>query len=375
MLSIVFAFALLPWAVAGVIAAPDRSLGAARSAATQLTDTPVVTARASFVVDITAGVALWSDDADARLPPASTTKIITALTVRRVLAPDEWVIVEPGDLVDRMIYSNAGLQVGDRLQVRDLLAALLVASAGDAALALARVGGQRIAVGEEDARAAFVAAMNEEARRIGLRSSVFVTPDGRDVPGQVATARDLAIAAQYLLSDPLLAELVAAPSIEIEIEGPQARKVTLANTNQLLAASDVIGVKTGTSPAAGQCLVAAVRRGHNIVVLVILGSQDRYADASVLLSWLDQHYRWLTLDGSTFPELAVLRRFRIVPALTPTIVIPADRAPEVKLDVTYRPAAWGTVGTVRLRIGIVDLVAVPLVRVDQLGNMPSSERA
>ncbi len=375
MLSIVFAFALLPWAVAGVTAAPDRSLGAARSAATQLTDTPVVTARASFVVDITAGVALWSDDADARLPPASTTKIITALTVRRVLAPDEWVIVEPGDLVDRMIYSNAGLQVGDRLQVRDLLAALLVASAGDAALALARVGGQRIAVGEEDARAAFVAAMNEEARRIGLRSSVFVTPDGRDVPGQVATARDLAIAAQHLLSDPLLAELVAAPSIEIEIEGPQARKVTLANTNQLLAASDVIGVKTGTSPAAGQCLVAAVRRGHNIVVLVILGSQDRYADASVLLSWLDQHYRWLTLDGSTFPELAVLRRFRIVPALTPTIVIPADRAPEVKLDVTYRPAAWGTVGTVRLRIGIVDLLAVPLVRVDQLGNMPSSERA
>ncbi|MFN3336925.1 MAG: hypothetical protein ACK42I_05410, partial [Thermomicrobium sp.] len=129
------------------------------------------------------------------------------------------------------------------------------------------------------------------------------------------------------------------------------------------------------SPAAGQCLVAAVRRGHDIVVLVILGSQDRYRDAHVLLGWLDQHYRWLTLDGSTFPELAVLRRSRIVPALTPTIVVPADRAQEVELDITYRPAAWRTVGTVRLRIGTVDLVAVPLVRIDQLGFVPIRERA
>lgn len=375
MLSTVLALALVTWATAGVTAAPERSVGVAESTGTQLTDTPEVTARATFVVDITAGGALWSDNADVPLPPASTTKIITALTARRVFAPDKWVMIEPSDLVDPAIYSNAGLQVGDRLRVRDLLAALLVASAGDAALALARVGGERVATGGETPQAAFVAAMNEEARRIGLRSSYFLTPDGRDVPGQVATARDLAIAAMHLLSDPLLADLVAAPSIEVEIDGPQARKVTLTNTNQLLTASDVIGVKTGTSPAAGQCLVAAVRRGHDIVVLVILGSQDRYRDAHVLLSWLDQHYRWLTLDGSTFPELAVLRRFRIVPALTPTVVVPADRAQEVELDVTYRPAAWGTVGTVRLRIGIVDLVAVPLVRVDQLGFVPISERA
>ncbi|MCX7622527.1 MAG: serine hydrolase [Thermomicrobium sp.] len=324
---------------------------------------PQITAKAVFVADVTAGVELWSRSADEPLPPASTTKIVTALVARRSLDPEERVTIAPEDLVDPAVFSNAGLLPGDRLTVRDLLAAMLVASAGDAARALARTAGQRLAPPGVDPVAAFVEAMNQEAGRLGLVRSRFATPDGRDTSGQVATARELAIAAAELLADPLLAELVATARYAIAIEGPNARTVFLDNTNQLLGLPGVIGVKTGTSPVAGQCLVLAVRRGNDTLLVVLLGSVDRYGDARALLAWLDGRYRWVTLDSRSFPELAGLAGQGLVPAIVPTVLVPAEAVDWVGLVIQPPDAAQQRSGTVRLRFGTTDLAVVPLIRV------------
>lgn len=338
-------------------AGPADAPGAAQ------TSVPMLTARSAFVADITAGVEIFAANADEPLPPASTTKMVTALTARRYLAPEEWVTIDARDLVDPTVYSNAGLLPGDRLTVRDLLAAMLVASAGDAARALARHAGERIAPHAASPVEAFVTAMNEEAERLGLTRSRFLTPDGRDVPGQLATARDLAVAAAHVLADPVLAPMVAAARWDIAVEGPNARQLVLLNTNQLIAAPDVIGVKTGTSAAAGQCLVLAVRRGHDMVLVVVLGSLDRYRDVETILDWMDAQFRWITLDAATFPELAVLAARGIVPALAPTVLVPTEQLDRVQLVVTEVPATGRVRGTVRLQFEAVDLVVLPLIEV------------
>ena len=356
----------LLWPTARAVAVvPEVSIRAAPSSAYQPAERPTLTARASFAVDITAGVELWAQEADRPLPPASTTKLMTALVVRRWLRPDESITIRSDDLVDPAVYANAGFQPGDRVTVTDLLAAMLIASAGDAALALARVAGERIDPEHDVPRAAFIDAMNQEAARLGLRHSWFATSDGRDVPGQTVSARDLAIIAAAVLSDPLLAELVATRTREIEIAGPQSRRITVVNTNQFLTEPDALGVKTGTSVAAGQCLVAAVRRGNDIVVLVLLSSRDRYADARALLTYLDRQYRWFTLDGRSFAELARLAREGIVPALVPTVVVANETADQVRVVIDWQHSSADVVGTVRLRIGTSDLFIVPLLRVER----------
>ncbi|MCX2726432.1 serine hydrolase [Thermomicrobium sp. 4228-Ro] len=359
LLVVLLIFVVLSSAPARAVVWSERSIG--EPADSEVATLPAISARAVLVVDITAGAELLSVDADDPLPPASTTKIITALTVRRFLALDEWVTIREQDLVDPAIYSHAGLLPGDRLTVHDLLAALLVASAGDAAQALARVTGERVSPASDSPLDAFVTAMNQEAVRLGLRHSHFLTPDGRDVPGQVTTARDLAIAAAHLLADPALASIVAATTWEITVEGPNARQLVLLNTNQLAGTPDVVGVKTGTSPAAGQCLVLGVRRGHDTVLVVVLGSVDRYGDVQAILDWMDARFRWITLDGASFPQLAALAERGIVPALAPTVLAPADQLDHLQLEIAEAPSAARVRGRVRLRFGTVDLVVSPLI--------------
>lgn len=330
--------------------------------ASQPSAEPVLTAYVALAVDLTAEAELWSRNADDPWPPASTAKIITALTVRRLLTLDELVRIEPEDLVDPLIYANAGLQPGDELMVRDLLAAMLVASAGDAARALARVAGTRISGAVPNPVNAFVASMNEEAQRLGLRRSRFLSPDGRDVAGQVTSARDLALATKYLLSDPVLASLITLPQVTLTVSGPSARTITLQNTNQALGWDSVIGGKTGTTVAAGQCLVLVVSRGGTLLVLVLLGSTDRYADARALLTWLDTHYRWVTLSANFFPALESLRAQGITPALVPTLLLTAEEATRVTLIIERDTSSAGWIaGAVGLRIGNDERMRIPLI--------------
>lgn len=331
-------------------------------------------AKAAFAVDLTHGVELYSQRADTPLPPASTTKIVTALVVVGVLQPSDQVTIQESDTVDPTVYSNMGLQPGDVLSVRDLLAGMFLNSAGDAAQALARTAGAKVVVpAGRDPTADFVAEMNRTARRLGMRNSHFLDPDGRDEPGHVSTARDLALATQALFTHPLLEQLVAEPAAAVQVRGPAARTIDLVNTNEMLGVAGVHGVKTGTTDAAGQCLVAAVWKGGARILTVVLGSDDRYADTRALLDGLNQEYRWLRLgrDGDAAALNDQLKEEGLALAVVEPILLTAAQASELRYDLQLNPrpaSGWTPQGVVTFTAGGVTILRLPVYRGDPVAQ-------
>jgi D-alanyl-D-alanine carboxypeptidase (penicillin-binding protein 5/6) len=210
---------------------------------------------------------------DIRRAPASLTKIMTALIVMEHCRMDEVVTVSRG--ASRETGSRIGLRRGDRLTVRDLLAATLIASANDAARALAdhEAGNQQ----------AFVKQMNERARSLKLHNTRFTNACGHDHAGLYSTANDLAILADRALRIPLFADLVARRAMRIAtLKG--GRSFGLRNKNRLIGRyPGALGVKTGTTPNAGQCLVALAERGDTKVFLVIMQAKSRWRTAPAML--------------------------------------------------------------------------------------------
>jgi D-alanyl-D-alanine carboxypeptidase (penicillin-binding protein 5/6) len=167
------------------------------------------------------------------------------------------------------------LSAGQAWPVESLLAALLLSSSNDAAVALA----EHVAGSE----AAFVASMNERASAMGLEHTRFVTPHGLDAPGHYSSAADLAAIAEVLLEDPLLSRIVGAT--EISVDGPEGR-VPIENRNLLLDSyRGAIGVKTGYTLGAGNALVSAARRRGRTLIAVVLRAGDSFADSAALLDY------------------------------------------------------------------------------------------
>lgn len=249
-----------------------------------------LSATAAFVIHTGSDAVLFDRAADEPLQPASTIKIVTALTVLKHASPEEVIVIVQEDVVDPVAESSMGLQAGDHVTIHDLLVGLMLPSGNDAANALARTIGERIPDNDQQGLTPgerFVEEMNVVAREIGMESSVLAHAAGHDREGQAVTARDLAIAAEALLERPSLAPIVAMKSAEIRVGGERARVITVENTNELLAHDSVHGVKTGTTSEANQCLVVAQREGDETIIAVILGSQDRYGDARALLNLPD----------------------------------------------------------------------------------------
>ncbi|HEX3722107.1 MAG TPA: D-alanyl-D-alanine carboxypeptidase [Nitrolancea sp.] len=242
-----------------------------------------LSAKAVYLINADTGAVLFARDADAPRAPASTAKIVTALTVLNHARPEDVVTIAQSDVVDPTQESNMGLQVGDTVTVHDLLVGLFLPSGNDAANALARFAGERLSGSSQTPVQRFVAEMNVTAAKLGMKNSHFVNPSGDDVDGQVVTAHDLSIAARALLANPALQPIVSLPTADVRIGGPNARVVSLTNTNELVLTNGVYGVKTGTTDNAGECLIVAYRTQAENVIAVILGSEDRYADAGKLL--------------------------------------------------------------------------------------------
>ena len=226
---------------------------------------------AAYVVRID-GEVRWSANADARLAPASLTKLMTAL-----LAVDP---LEPGDevAVSKRAAAAAGarlgLRSGTRLPAEDLLAAALLRSANDACVAIA----ERVAGSE----AAFVARMNARAAAMGLAGTHFANACGLDAPGHLASARDLAVLADAAMAAPRIAAIVRRE--RGTARASDGRIFRFENTNALVGRVDgAHGVKTGWTKRAGRCLAAdAVRDGVRVSV-VLLGAPDRWWDAVAMI--------------------------------------------------------------------------------------------
>lgn len=293
-IALLFALLLLVPAVAeGRPAESSRSTQVDHSA---LVSDAGITAAGAIAVDLTTGIELYAENADASLPPASTAKMVTALVARDLLPLDMQVTVQAVDLLDPTVYSTAGLLEGDVVTVHDLLYGLLLPSGGDAALVLARAGGLALDPASPDPVARFVVEMNAVAQSLGMTHSRFSNPVGMDDPeNNYASARDLVRAAAALLKGRLLATIVASPSATISAGGPNARSWDIHSSNQLIERDDVFGIKTGTEDIALQCLVTGFWRGDNRIITVVLGSSDRYADTLQMMAEIDAGYRWAAL--------------------------------------------------------------------------------
>ena len=273
--------------------ATSRSTAGATSSSVVATRSPVqptpdysaldLSARSIYMIDVSTGKVLFQREADAARAPASTTKLVTALTALKYARPEEVVTIQQADVVDPAQESNMELKVGDTVTVHDLFVGLFLPSGNDAANALARFAGERLPQSSESPVQRFVAEMNATAEQLGMHGSHFVNPSGDDADGQVVTAHDLMLATQAVLAEPALRPIVAIPAADVRVGGPNARVIHLTNTNELLLTNGVYGVKTGTTQNAGDCLIVAYRTQQENVIAVILDSQDRYGDARRLL--------------------------------------------------------------------------------------------
>jgi len=260
-------------AQAGVLAAwiGLATAGAAVGEAGATAGDPFVGVAAAYEVRID-GRTQWSARADRPLPPASLTKVMTALLVLEAGRPDDSVIVSKRAAAQT--GARLGLVAGERMRVSALLAAMLIRSANDACVALA----EWMAGSEQ----AFVARMNARAAALGLTATHFANACGHDAESHVAAAADLARLAAIALERPEFARLVATESAFVRTEG--GRGWRLANTNALLGrVPGVRGVKSGYTRHAGTCLIVEAERDGHRVLVVLLGARDRWWDAAAIV--------------------------------------------------------------------------------------------
>lgn len=326
---------------------------------------PPVTARAAYVYDATADVPLLALNPDEPLQPASLTKIVTALVVLEHGNLDDTITIVADDVVDES-QSRVGLVVGDALSTHDLLYGLMIPSGNDAALALARHVGASLPGGAEgDPTAAFVAEMNRLATERGATTANFVNPTGMFAEEQSVSARDLAVLAAAAMDDPLFAEIVATARLTLPSTiRPEGYEIF--TTNDMLVDGTAVGVKTGSLPEAGGCLVVATREGGNLIISVVLGSTlsyengvpvspARWADVRGMLAAVDEDYVWVDPAApGIVPGLP--EELAAWGAMMPnqgSVPVPTDRAGDLAYRLRLGPPAnpGEQVGTVLLLVG------------------------
>lgn len=256
-----------------------------------------VAAKNAYVLNVDTDSVLYQKNSSEHIAPASTAKLLTALTALDYCLLSDTVTV--GSEIDLIASdsSKAGLQKGDILTGKQLLEALLLPSGNDAAYTLAVQSGKRIADDEQisvsQAIQLFVDAMNKKAADLGAASSCFKNPDGYDADGQYTSAFDLAQIAKACLENNKISEIVR--NFQIRDTLVNGREVTYQSTNELLNPisqyyySKAIGLKTGSTGNAGSCLISAAYIDGQTYLCVIMGSSSgvRFSDSLTVFSAID----------------------------------------------------------------------------------------
>lgn len=244
-----------------------------------------LSASAIYVMDRKSGAILYQKNSEAARYPASTAKMMTAIVSRKVYALDRVLTVREAAFTTGTV---AGLKLGEELTVENLLKALLIPSGNDAALVL----GQNHPFGYQG----FVAQMNQTATALHLSKTTFHNVSGLDSDNELSSARDLAILANELMKDPVLHGIVGTSQTQITDQSGQY-KHSLRSTQELFGqVPGVVGIKTGTTEFAGENLITEIDRGDHQVIIVVLGSTDRFGETKYLINWLFSHYEWQTVD-------------------------------------------------------------------------------
>ena len=288
------------------------------AAAAGAPERPDVQAEAAIVVDARSGEVLLERGADRRRSIASATKLMTALLTLERARPEALFTAPPYRAL--AVESKIDLRPGERMLVSDLLRALLLESANDAAVTLAD--------GISGSRPAFVRDMNRRAGRLGLERTHYANPIGLDDPANYSTARDLALLARTLLRDRRFAQIVDLPRAQLR---SGARRRVVDNRNLLVRREPFVdGIKTGYTREAGYVLVGAASGRGARVVSVVLGEPSpaaRDSDSLALLRFGVDSFRRATAirAGRALARVPIAHgdgdRAALVPARTVAVTV------------------------------------------------------
>ncbi len=259
---------------------------------------PWTSAQGIIIADEESKAILYEKNKDTKLFPASTTKMMTALVALDHYQLNDVITVQEEAFTQGQVV---GLQVGEEITVENVLKALLIASANDAAFALAN--------NHTEGYQGFIQAMNEKASSLYLDNTHFSSASGLDGENHFTTARDLSILAREFMKHQLLQDIVATSSSTISnVDESITHK--LHTTNQLLGVVDgVQGIKTGYTLFAGECLITKVVRNGNTVHFVVLGSQDRFGETKLLIDWVFENFEWVSIRTEKYEELVKREEF------------------------------------------------------------------
>lgn len=259
-------------------------------------------AKSALLMEYETGKVLYEQNADERLPPASITKIMTLLLVMEALDEGKITLTETvttSETAASMGGSQIFLEVGEQMSVQDMLKSVVIASANDAAAALA----EHIA-GSLDA---FVAAMNRRASELGMENTNFENTNGLDdtTVAHYTSARDVAVMSRALMSHPLILEYSS-----VWMDSVRDGSFGLTNTNRLVRFyPGATGLKTGSTAKAGFCISATAKRDGMHLIAVIMGSPTRdirNEEAKKLLDYGFANYALFTLGEEELGELPIL---------------------------------------------------------------------
>ncbi len=312
---------------------------------------PHLGASAAILMDYRTGQVLYEQNGYRRRSPASTTKIMTAIlalkygNLNRIVRVSLHAAATPG--------SSMHLRAGQKYTLGDLLQGLLLRSGNDAATAIAET--------VSGTEAKFAVLMNQEAARLGARNTRFVNPHGLTIVGHYSSAHDLALLSRYAFHDPRFARIVGSKAA-VATELSRGQKVLMRSTNRLLwYYPGIDGVKTGTTNAAGPCLVASASRNGWRLIAVVLNSPDRWGDAPALLDYGFANYTPVQLVQAG----DLLRTVPVTGGVGKRVTVIAQR--DLNL-VVPRPE----LGQVRLKLTLPPVVEAPVAKGQPLGTLVAS---
>jgi D-alanyl-D-alanine carboxypeptidase (penicillin-binding protein 5/6) len=321
---------------------------------------------------------LYGVNAQKRVAIASTTKLMTALIILQHVHQLSTMFTQ-NDYTSAAVDSQIGLEPGERMSVHDLLLALMLPSADDAAEDLAfNVGHGSVA--------RFVGMMNAEARTLGLRGTHYTTPIGLDTSGNYSTAADLVKLADYdMTHSAYFARIVALPRATL-YSGSHVRTVT--NRNDLVGRYPWIdGVKTGHTLDAGYVLVAAGHRGGMALISAVLGTDSETSRDANTLALLDYGTNFRVWTPVRKGQLMAHPTVKEQPGLHPTVtaaagysrILPRSAPVRVQLAVPHQLVgplpAQSVVGTATVTDGRRVLARIPLVLTHRLPAVSGLTRA
>ncbi len=246
---------------------------------------PVIRATSAIAVDLKTGMPLYEKNIYERVPIASLTKLMTMALILEENKLDEVVTISRQAAVVQ--GSKIWLAPGEKITVENLLYAALIPSANDAAYALA----EHNSGGDIDK---FITKMNQKALEIGLYDTHFTNPIGLDEKNNYSSAYDLTLLGRYVFKKNFIQKNAGIKETEITSTNGKI-KHKLKTTNDLLGSYlKVLGLKTGTTDKAGQCLIAVIEneKGRNILT-VLLDSPDRYQETKILTDWVFRTFTWM----------------------------------------------------------------------------------